>query len=51
MYAFLMEWKRPLNYFPVLVMVHQYIGKFVEWLFGFLLLLLLLLLLALFLLV
>ena len=36
MYMFLMDWKRPLNYFPILVTVRQYIGKFVEWLFGFL---------------
>ena len=27
-----------LFYFPILVTVHQCIGKFVEWLFGFLLL-------------
>ena len=29
MYAFLMDWKRPSTYFPILVMVHQYIVKFV----------------------
>ena len=30
-----MDWKRPLNYFPILVTVHQYIQKFADWLLAF----------------
>ena len=30
-----MDWKRPLNNLPILITVHQYIGKFVKWLLAF----------------